>query len=433
MELSFAAATDVGRQRTVNEDNFLVDKKLRLFLVADGMGGHAAGEIASSIAVHQIRDAISSNREVIERYRVDSPAVQPYEILQILEQAVISACAAIHECAQSEPDKRGMGTTTTLLLIAGQGQLRGFIAHVGDTRVYLSRQEQTHILTEDHSLINELVKRGKMRREDQQAPEYKKYKNAVTRAVGIYSSVAVDTFDFDILPGDNLMLCSDGLHAYLATSELPKLLSQGDIRSVPAGLVDLANHGGGHDNITAIVVRVSDNEANASAPTDQASLKLATLTRTQLFRYLSYKELVRVSNIATTIDVAAGQLVFAEGKPGESMYIVVAGKVRLLRGNHAVSDVGVGEHFGEMSLVDKAPRSLSATVIDNACLLRIARSDFFEIVKHEPQAAVKMLWTLVQVLGARLRKTTSDLDEALSDAASNDIVAELLFGDGHTS
>jgi PPM family protein phosphatase len=333
MELSFAAATDVGRKRTVNEDNFLIDKKLRLFLVADGMGGHAAGEIASSIAVHQIRDAIFGQRELIDRYRVDGAAVQPYEILQILEQAVVSACAAVHERATKEPDKRGMGTTSTLLLIAGHGaQLRGFIAHVGDTRVYLARQQQTHLLTEDHSLINELVKRGKLARDDKSSDEYKKYKNAVTRAVGVYASVAVDTFDFDILPGDQLMLCTDGMHAYLEAAKLPELLAAGDIRAVPATLVDIANNGGGHDNITAIAVRVSDDTQGKAAASDQASAKLDVLTRTQIFRYFTYKELVHVSNIAVIEDVAANHVIFEESSVGDAMYIVIAGTVRLTRG-----------------------------------------------------------------------------------------------------
>src|SRR5882724_739367 len=245
MELSFAAATDVGRQRNHNEDNFLIDKKLRLFMVADGMGGHAAGEVASSLAVHEIRDVVNNNRELIDRYRVDHPAVQPYEVLQVLESALQHACSAVFARAQAEPDKRGMGTTTTVLLVAGTGDhLRGFIAHVGDSRVYLARQNQCHVLTEDHSLMNELVRRGKLNREQIESSPYKQYKNAVTRAVGVYSSVEVDTFDFDILPGDRFLVCSDGMYAYVDDAELPKQLAAGDVKEAPKKLVDLANSGG---------------------------------------------------------------------------------------------------------------------------------------------------------------------------------------------
>src|SRR3954469_18552741 len=259
MELTFAAATDVGRQRTHNEDNFLIDKKLRLFLVADGMGGHAAGEVASSIAAHEIRDAVHNSRDLIDRYRVDHPGVQGYEILQVLEHAIQAACSAVHTRAQSEPDKRGMGTTATVLLVAGSGdQLRGFIAHVGDSRCYLARQNQCHVLTEDHSLMNELVRRGKLNREQIESSPYKQYKNAVTRAVGVYASVEVDTFDFDILPGDRFLLCSDGMYAYVDEAQPPLQLADGDVRDVPKRLIDVANAGGGHDNITAVAIRIGD-------------------------------------------------------------------------------------------------------------------------------------------------------------------------------
>src|SRR5258708_23921453 len=115
MELSFAAATDVGRQRNHNEDNFLIDKKLRLFMVADGMGGHAAGEIASSIAVHEIRDAVFNNRDLIDRYRVDHPGGQGYEILQILEHAIPGASCPVHSRAEPRPGRRGMGTTPHMM------------------------------------------------------------------------------------------------------------------------------------------------------------------------------------------------------------------------------------------------------------------------------------------------------------------------------
>ncbi|HRC58483.1 MAG TPA: protein phosphatase 2C domain-containing protein, partial [Kofleriaceae bacterium] len=315
MELTFAAATDIGRQRMHNEDNFLIDKRLRLFLVADGMGGHAAGEVASSIAVHEIRDAVNKSRDLIDRYRAEHPAVQAYEILQVLEHAIQTACGAIHSRAQTETDKRGMGTTATVLLIAGLGdKLHGFIAHVGDSRVYLARQSQCHMLTEDHSLMNELIRRGKLTRDQIEQSPYKQYRNAVTRAVGVYSSVEVDTFDFDILPGDRFLLCTDGLYGYLSEAALPTTLADGEIKDVPQKLIDLANSGGGHDNITAVVVRVNGEAATTDPHATDISLKLEVLKGLPMFQFLSYKELVRVSSIAKLLDPEAGHVVFSEGR-----------------------------------------------------------------------------------------------------------------------
>jgi len=432
VELTFAAATDIGRTRTHNEDNFLIDKKLRLFLVADGMGGHAAGEVASSIAVHEIRDAIYNNRDLIDRYRVDHPGVQSYEILQVLEHAVQAACGAVHARAQIEQDKRGMGTTATVLLIAGSGDhLRGFIAHVGDSRVYLARQNQCHVLTEDHSLMNELVRRGKLNREQIDSSPYKQYKNAVTRAVGVYSSVEVDTFDFDILPGDRFMLCSDGMYAYVDEETLPKQLAEGEIKDVPKKLVDSANAGGGHDNITAVVIRVGETSSTELAPrTTEVSLKLEVLKAMQMFRYLSYKELVRVSNIADMIELKTDQVIFSAGQPGDAMYVVLSGAVRLTKGEKIVAELGKGHHFGEMALVDRSVRSLTATAAEGTRLVVITRKDFYDIIKREPASAVKMLWSFVQVLGQRLRKTTNDLSDALhGDRHGQETEEENLFQD----
>jgi serine/threonine protein phosphatase PrpC len=433
MELSFAAATDVGRQRNHNEDNFLIDKKLRLFLVADGMGGHAAGEVASSIAVHEIRDAINNSRELIDRYRVDHPAVQAYEILQVLEHAIQAACSAVYTRAQAEPDKRGMGTTATVLLIAGTGDhLRGFIAHVGDSRVYLARQNQSHILTEDHSLMNELVRRGKLNREQLESSPYKQYKNAVTRAVGVYGSVEVDTFDFDILPGDRFLIASDGMYAYVDEAALPDQLAETDVKTIPKLLVDQANAGGGHDNITAVVIRVGDAAHSDDAPRNtDGSQKLDVLKGMQMFRYLSYKELVQVGAIADVVELPASSTIFAAGDPGDAMYVVVSGIVKLVDKGKAVAELSRGQHFGEMSLVDRSVRSLSAIAgPDPVRLVSIARKDFYDIIKREPASAVKMLWAFVQVLGQRLRKTTHDLSDALhGEKRGEDTEQENLFQD----
>jgi PPM family protein phosphatase len=437
MELTFAAATDVGRQRSHNEDNFLIDKKLRLFLVADGMGGHAAGEVASSIAVHEIRDAVNKSRDLIDRYRAEHPSVQAYEILQVLEHAIQTACGAVHSRAQAEADKRGMGTTATVLLIAGLGdKLHGFIAHVGDSRVYLARQSQCHVLTEDHSLMNELIRRGKLTRDQIEQSPYKAYKNAVTRAVGVYSSVEVDTFDFDILPGDRFLICTDGLYGYLTEGTLPATLADGEIKEVPQKLIDVANLGGGHDNITAVVVRIG-GESTASDPhATDISLKLEVLKGLPMFLFLSYKELVRVSSIAKLVETTEGQLVFSEGQPGDAMYVVVSGSVVLSKAEVKVSELVKGQHFGEMSLVDRSVRSLTAIATAGTRLLVVQRSDFYDLVRREPQAAVKMLWRFVTVLASRLRKTTTDLSDALhalhGDHRSIDTDVENLFADVDT-
>src|SRR5512138_2722524 len=199
MELKYWAATDVGRMRDHNEDSFLIDRNLNLFVVCDGMGGHAAGEIASNLAIHEVREAVKQNHDVVERFTAKDPNARPDEILTILEHSIRSACSVIYRRAQSEPEKRGMGTTCTVLLIAGE---RGFMAHVGDSRIYLLRQNKVHQITDDHSLINELIKRGKVTKDTIDQSPYKNYKNAVTRAVGVYENVDVDTLDFEVLPGD---------------------------------------------------------------------------------------------------------------------------------------------------------------------------------------------------------------------------------------
>ena len=228
--IRFFAATDVGNVREHNEDNFLVDKKLSLFIVADGMGGHAAGEVASAIAVRTIHEEIKRERELLQDFIGGSRGasrVTNKDILALMEHAVHRACARIHEEAQADPNKRGMGTTLSALLILGT---RAFIAHVGDSRIYLNRGARVQQITEDHTVYNELIKRGKLTREQ---IEKVGHKNAITRAVGVYERVDVDTLMLEVLPGDDFLLCSDGLTGYLETADelLPFFEQDGDQRA----------------------------------------------------------------------------------------------------------------------------------------------------------------------------------------------------------
>lgn len=419
MEIKFFAATDIGRQRDHNEDNYLIDPKLHLFVVADGMGGHAAGEVASQIAVHTVCRAVRDNADVIERHREEPDSAQArQEILAVLEHAMQSATAEIYRRAQDDSEKRGMGTTCSALCLVGS---RGFIAHVGDSRIYLVRQSQVHQITEDHSLLNELVRRGKLKREEIETSPYAKYKNAVTRAVGAYETVEADTFDFEILPGDSFLMCSDGLHAYLKDNDIRDLLaaSAGDVAEAPKRFVQHANAGGGHDNITAIVVRIESSDPMVyTARAAELANKVTVLKGMPLFKHLAYKEIIRVLNLTTVIEFDPGEDIIQQGETGEELYVILSGRVRLHLRGAFLTELSKGAHFGEMALVDRSPRSASATAVDRTRVLCLRRSDFFNILRGDAPLAVKLLWSFTQVLTERLRKTTAELSASRGEFIS---------------
>ncbi|MBN2574186.1 MAG: Stp1/IreP family PP2C-type Ser/Thr phosphatase [Deltaproteobacteria bacterium] len=415
MDLSFWAATNVGRKRTHNEDNYLVDQKLSLFIVADGMGGHASGEIASQIAVAEIRSAIDSRRDILEAFGRHETGVTTHDVLGVLEYAVQAAGLAIYERGQKEPDKRGMGTTASLFLLIGE---RGFIAHVGDSRIYMVRDGRAEQLTEDHSLINELIRHGKVTRETLAKSPYASYKNAVTRAVGVYETVQVDTMDLEVLPGDQFLLCSDGLHTYLDDKEIARQLAEENTTAIPDRLVEIANKGGGHDNITALVMRVhKEATPTADARTQELNRKVEVLKQMPLFRHLTYKEILRVLALTEVKDFKPADEIITEDEPGSELFIILSGKVRLHKEGALVTHVGQGAHLGEMALIDNGPRSVSATAEEPTRMLVLRRRDFNDLIRNFPRLSVKLLWSFVQVLGQRLRKTNEDLAGARNEAA----------------
>jgi serine/threonine protein phosphatase PrpC/CRP-like cAMP-binding protein len=420
--IRFYAATDVGKVRDHNEDNFLVDKKLALFIVADGMGGHAAGEVASAIAVRTMHEEIKREKEMLDDYvsgATGASKVTPKDVVALVEHAVQRACSKIHEEARTDPNKRGMGTTLSAVLVLGH---QGFIAHVGDSRIYLSRGGKVQQVTEDHTVYNELIKRGKLTKEQ---IEKVQQKNAITRAVGVYERVEVDTLVIELLAGDALVLASDGLHGYLETpDELTEPLSlQGD-ESVKS-LVKLANDRGGKDNITTIVVRVGEEGAVDAERAKRLALKREVLANMPLFSRLTERELLRVMQAVEVREYKDGDAVIREGDKGDELFIVLEGKVRVARGEQVLTHLGPGEHVGEMALIRSVPRSATVTAVGPAELIAIRRADFFEILRKEHEVAVKMLWQFLGVLADRLDVTSSELHNAKRELAAEDITGEI--------
>jgi serine/threonine protein phosphatase PrpC len=209
--LRFAAQTDVGKQRNHNEDNYLVDRKLRLYVVCDGMGGHAAGEVASAVAVRTLSEEIRKHQDLLDDYVKGSTGagkVSKRDITNMLAFAVNCASRKIHAEATSDEKKRGMGTTLVAMLFLSN---QAFIIHVGDSRVYLLRNSNLEQLTEDHNVYNEFIKKKKI---DLGSAAKLAPKQAITRAVGVYEHCEPETLVIDVAPGDRFLLCTDGLSGY---------------------------------------------------------------------------------------------------------------------------------------------------------------------------------------------------------------------------
>jgi PPM family protein phosphatase len=229
---SWAALTDIGRVRTHNEDSVLAQPPL--FVVADGLGGHEAGEVASSIAVETLRDHAPR--------RPDAKA---------LARAVKAANREVIRSAREGFGKSGMGTTMTAAIVEGT---RIAIAHVGDSRAYLLHEGSLVRVSEDHSMVADMIRRGQLTEAESR---YHPNRSVITRALGTDPNMLADTYEIDASPGDRLLLCSDGLTSMLEDGMICELLEQYRTPDVAARmLVDAANDAGGHDNVSVIVIDI---------------------------------------------------------------------------------------------------------------------------------------------------------------------------------
>lgn len=245
-----AGKTDVGRKRSHNEDNFAVVEQEHLFIVADGMGGHASGEVASQMAIDTLSEffrATSADPEATWPYKMDRAC--GYEENRLVT-GVKLANRRIFEAAQREKRLHGMGTTLVSMLCVENQCL---IGHVGDSRVYRLRGENLQQLTEDHSLLNDYIK---MKTMTQQEIDNFPHKNVIVRALGMKDTVKVDAVIDTPMPGDLYVLCSDGLAGPISDEEIrTHVLQHKDLEQASQALIDQANENGGPDNITVVLVR----------------------------------------------------------------------------------------------------------------------------------------------------------------------------------
>ncbi len=250
-------ATDVGRVRSHNEDSHLIDEELGLYLVADGMGGHAGGAHASALCVDVVDKVVRSGVSALGAVPASERGAT---ISEVLAAAASEASAKIYDQAAIDSRLHGMGTTLTGIFLHGE---RAYVVHVGDSRALLLRGGSARQLTNDHSWLNEQVQAGLLTEEEAAVSDLK---HIITRSVGFERHVEADVMSVTVAPGDAFLLCSDGLSNYVEVDELAGLARDHWYADLPRVCTDLANRRGGDDNITVVVGLVCNDTDQRRPP-----------------------------------------------------------------------------------------------------------------------------------------------------------------------
>jgi PPM family protein phosphatase len=393
---------DLGRLRNRNDDVVLVDEGLGLAIVADGVGGHRAGDRAAALAAGSLLAMLQEQTWAVEAVRRKDPRVDKEDLARFVRHALQRASQAIFAEAQASPERAGMSTTTTLVLDLDG---RALVAHVGDSRGYLLRGGEVLRLTEDH-VVSTAVKSA----DGAQKPVKKR---VLSRAVGNTAAVQVDVMWVDLLPEDRVLLCSDGLSDNLfEDDEVLEAVTTFGAAAAPEVLVDLANTRGGRDNISvALLDTVSTSASQAQQATqarDWPNLReqLRILRELAPFRQLSYLELEALRAHAR-VDHFPASTIIAYPRETPQVAVLVRGAVELNCASGAPLLLGPGSIIGETTLVHEGEWPYVALTKHDVTLVRFPAEVLRGFLQSRPRASSKVLWEFFTVSGTRLAEVAS--------------------------
>lgn len=401
MEVEFWATTHTGLARDHNEDNFLVDRDLSLFMVCDGMGGHAAGEVASALSVRVIHQMLQEHQWVLDDYTQDMTSEAARQaVLELLHQAISEANRQVFALGQLDPEREGMGTTCCALLLLGG---RGFVGHVGDSRIYRIREQQVDQITDDHSLLNEMIRQGRAREGDQIPNQ-----NAVTRAVGVRESVEVDVYEVDVQTQDLFVLCSDGFSEYIERgAQLVGMIDPADLEASSQRCIEHALEGGGKDNITTILLRVRELDAAKKVLMYSPTAKL--LRASPLFSEATPSEIARLCEVVDRHAFEPGDMIIEPNRSADCICLIVSGSVGVSGTEVGVTALHAGDTFGELSLLGRAHPREGYEALAPTRLLVFRREPLFELLRESPNLAGRVFFGLASNMADQLHRVPADL------------------------
>jgi serine/threonine protein phosphatase PrpC len=382
--VDFAGATEIGKVRKNNEDALAIHPDLALFGVADGMGGHAAGEVAARLAIDTVADVMREKaaRRVLDRFPKDPSLEARHAMFALLRTCFQRANDAVRAEAEARQEASGMGTTLDVAVLIRD---RAFIAHTGDGRVYLARSSAVIQLTHDHALFESLVAAGTMRHTPRVGGEGRRRRNPLVNAVGIAKDVSVDTCFVELTRGDRLLLCSDGVHAEVESETVVgQLLRTGSAEDGVNALVSYALRRGGRDNATALVIDICERFV-ARAPSDGEATSGPVSSDILVARHSALLEEMPIASVLAALAAAVEVEIPKDDRVPRLVandwvcYIIVSGQVKM-PDERVLGPSGV--LFVE-SLMGVAREGDLPLVIENARLMRLRADDFAEVCAQD--------------------------------------------------
>ena len=392
------AATHPGKVREHNEDAVLRLAKVPAFIVADGMGGPGAGDVAANIALSVVKEQAAQLIECNRRVADERTTEHRLALGRALDHVFNESGRRISAEAQ-RLGRPGMGATMILATIVRN---YAYIAHVGDTRAYLVRDGRVVRLTEDHTLAELKLRRGRISREEY---EQSNDRHVLYQSLGAGVEVEVDLAQVRLVGGDALLLCSDGLTRAIEEQAIADNIDASDLSRSMRRLVALANKQGAPDNVSAVLVGVEADKG------DEPLEAITDVMRSVfLFEKLSEQERLVIAPYLEEVTVEKGAVITSEGDPASTFYIVVKGRVRISAQGNQLVDVKPGGHFGEIALARPVDRSATARALTEARLFALSRDRFQNLLRQKPEIGARLAISLLDAVGDRLR----DLSERLA-------------------
>lgn len=373
-----AAVSETGK-RDGNQDAFFADDTLGLYIVADGVGGRQAGEVASAIAIKTISEQVAQWKITPEANR-EHPSTFVSRVIQ-------SACATIHREAEQKRELAGMSTTVTMVLMQDDTAVMG---HVGDSRMYFLRDGTLEQISTDHSLAAELYRGGVITRE---GVEKHPHSRVLTRNCGGQPSVLVDTLQLQVRPGDVVLLCSDGLnHGLRQPTWVVEVLDGDDLEHALRVLVDKASAEGSRDNITAVAWRRSNDPPSLASPVIDA------LRSVPIFSELGLADLARVAAVMTPRNYSKDQVVLHRDEPAAGLHVVLGGRLswRLDETHFAFLERGAGIGTTTLVAARRCPAELRADT--QASVFVLSCEAFRQLIRARPRLGNQLLIALADEL-----------------------------------